>query len=135
MGGIDFDPASCAEANERVKAAQYSTDSLNSTWHGRVWLNPPYSRGLCAAFADKLLAELALGNVSEAVVLVNNQTDAKWFHALLRRCDKICIVKGRIAFIQNGVQVKGTRQGQVFFYFGRNQRQFYEEFGKYGVVL
>lgn len=136
MGSIDFDPASSEDANQRVKASRFSSDSLNIEWNGKIWLNPPYSRGKCAAMSEKLIEQITLGNVSEAIVLVNNQTDSKWFHLLLQRCDKICIVKGRIAFIgPEGRPVKGTRQGQVFFYFGRNYRGFYDEFSKYGVVL
>ncbi len=50
MGGIDYDPASCALANEVVRAELYGTDahsSLGFSWHlgtegpSRVFLNPP----------------------------------------------------------------------------------------------
>ena len=49
MGGIDLDPASTAKAQEFVKAEQYFTvreDGLKRRWGGRVWLNPPYARGI-----------------------------------------------------------------------------------------
>ena len=44
MGGVDLDPASCAEANTAVRARRYFTqedDGLSKRWKGRVWLNPP----------------------------------------------------------------------------------------------
>ncbi len=44
LGGIDLDPASCAQANETVQAARYcgvADDGLKQEWKGRVWLNPP----------------------------------------------------------------------------------------------
>jgi hypothetical protein len=47
LGGFDLDPASCAEANETVKASAIFTiddDGLTQPWHGRVFLNPPGGR-------------------------------------------------------------------------------------------
>jgi hypothetical protein len=85
MGGIDLDPATHPEAQERVRADRYFTkadDALNQPWHGRVFLNPPFARGLVETFGFKLLAELVGGRVSEAIVLVNASTDAAWFRYL-----------------------------------------------------
>ena len=48
MGSIDLDPASCGEANQRVKAAHYFTkeiDGLSQAWFGNVWMNHPFHRG------------------------------------------------------------------------------------------
>jgi hypothetical protein len=50
LGGIDLDPASCAAANEIVRATTYFTkddDGLRQSWRidgrpSRAWLNPPY---------------------------------------------------------------------------------------------
>jgi len=42
LGGIDLDPASCAEANERIQAREYyDREGLDRPWYGRVFLNPP----------------------------------------------------------------------------------------------
>lgn len=74
MGGIDIDPASDAEANERIKAAVYydeDTDGLvdeheqHRAWNGRVFLNPP--SGQVAKFWVALVRNYLLGNTSEAL--------------------------------------------------------------------
>lgn len=44
LGSIDLDPASCAEANEEIKASTYyseADDGFTRPWSGRVFLNPP----------------------------------------------------------------------------------------------
>ena len=66
MGGIDLDPASCAPANEVVRASRFYTrkeNGLLQPWYGRIWLNPPYGRAkggstsFQAEFIRKLLYE------------------------------------------------------------------------------
>ena len=75
-GKIDLDPASCASANERVRAQEYcgpnhelpgERDGLTGTWGrgSRVFLNPPGSA--FAPFWRKLLEEYAASRVSAAV--------------------------------------------------------------------
>jgi hypothetical protein len=88
MGGIDVDPASCAKANEVVKARAFcSKDALDEPWDyagapAKVFLNPPGGKldrktfkpiasgpGLSAAavFWWKLLDEYRAGNVEQAI--------------------------------------------------------------------
>ena len=58
---IDLDPASNDEAQRLVDATQYFTladDGLSQEWHGRVWLNPPYSREKIKLFINKMVAEI-----------------------------------------------------------------------------
>src|SRR5579859_6970510 len=48
MGGIELDPASCAQANRTVQAARYysqADNGLAQDWTCRsLWCNPPYGR-------------------------------------------------------------------------------------------
>lgn len=137
MGGIDTDPASCEWAQERVKAATYYTkddDGLEQKWQGRVWLNPPYSWPEVEKFTRELCRQYDEGAVTEAVLLVNNCTDAAWFQALLRRFP-VCFTAGRIKFERPGLEVFATRQGQAFFYLGDNVAGFAALFGEIGTVL
>lgn len=114
MGGIDLDPASCAQAQETVQAARYfdaTTNGLVQEWAGRVWLNPPYARGLVDKFVDKLLASPA---VTQAVVLANNATETQWGAALLRASSAACFPTGRVHFeLGDGSSTGAPVQGQM----------------------
>jgi len=85
MGNIDIDPASSKIANAKIKAQKYYTlnnDGLSKKWVGKVWLNPPYAQPAIDNFCDKLLKEIECGNCTEAIVLVNNATETKWFQKI-----------------------------------------------------
>src|SRR5947208_7327512 len=89
MGGIDLDPASCALANETVRATTYHTvesDGLIQPWFGRVWLNPPFTKvqnksGI-RIFTNKLVEEYKASNIAQAILLATSDCDASWFHQL-----------------------------------------------------
>jgi phage N-6-adenine-methyltransferase len=136
MTQIDLDPASCAAAQETVRAVTYYTkadDGLKQEWRGRIWLNPPYSQPAAAQFGAKLLAEVEAGRVTEAVMVQNASTDTSWFHALARR-STICLTRGRINFNREDGGSSANRYGQVFFYFGKHERRFEKVFGAFGLV-
>jgi phage N-6-adenine-methyltransferase len=124
LGEIDLDPASCAEANETVCAAKYYSaddDGLHQSWHGRVWLNPPYG-DLVGKFIGKLAEEIKSENVSSAVVLVNAHcTDTLWFRPLWEGC--LCFTDHRINFAGDATR-SGSTHGRVFVYFGSNRDVF-----------
>jgi hypothetical protein len=139
MGGIDCDPAANAFSQTRINAPLYFTkesDGLleSHDWHGRVFLNPPYSRGLIDRFVAKLLAEIEAGRVTQAILLVHGRTDAAWFHLASSASAARCEVRKRIRFEKNGVKAKSPETGSVFFYFGQNVERFREVFGAIGAV-
>lgn len=139
MGDIDLDPASNRDAQKVVVAKKYFTkddDGLTKKWGGRVWMNPPYSQPLVTQFAEKLVAEIESGEVDQACVLVNNATDTKFLQLMLSRCSAALFPRGRVPFLvpESGEQLTGTRQGQVFLYFGENVDRFIEIAGKAGWV-
>ncbi len=133
MGGIDLDPASCAEANETVKAKRFFSDNedgLQQSWSGRVWLNPPYG-GNSANFIEKLSS--SLGDVTQAVVLVNsNCTDTKWFQTLWDGL--LCFTDHRINFY-GGEERSGSTHGSVFVYFGNHPEKFIKHFKQFGPIV
>jgi hypothetical protein len=136
MNGIDLDPASCAEANEVVRAKHFfsqSQDGLSQEWHGSVWLNPPYG-GNAGDFVAKLKVELAAGRVTEAVVLVNsNCTDTKWFQPLWDGV--LCFTDHRINFYGGETERSGATHGSVFSYFGPRPVDFANIFRRFGAVV
>ena len=145
MGGIDIDPASCEVANNfLVNAIQYfdkDTNGLLQEWNGRIWLNPPYDRGLIEAFVDKLLEEYRMGRTTDAVVLTNNASETRWYGRLLEKATAICIISGRIRFYvtNDGNQVykpKGAPlQGQFITYLGNDWQTFCDTFKILGTCL
>jgi phage N-6-adenine-methyltransferase len=139
MGGIDLDPASCATAQRRVRADNFFTkddNGLEQEWHGRVWLNPPYSQPAIQQFIEKLVEEKSAGRLSEAILLVNNSTDTAWFQIAAGFAEAICWPRGRIRFMSpTGEQAGSPAMGQAFLYFGANSERFAELFAGVGFTL
>jgi phage N-6-adenine-methyltransferase len=138
LGTIDLDPASDREAQKIVQARRFFTkadDGLNHSWRGKIFLNPPYSIPLITQFVAKLIQELQAGRVTAAIVLVNNSTDALWFHKLLGSARAVCLALGRLRFWKPSGEGSAAPQGQAFFYFGNEPDRFIEQFARFGFVL
>lgn len=135
MGGIDLDPASNEIANTAVRATRYFTkeeDGLTRPWKGRIFVNWPTSKA--TAFAEKLLGEIAIGNVIEAIALDPAvDTSVTRFHSLAAKMG-VCFAKGRINFDRDEGKTKGNRYAQAFFYHGPNRREFQKAFRRIGLV-
>ena len=140
MGGVDLDPASSLQANGIVQASDYFTiedDGLSQEWGGRVWLNPPYARGLVDRFCAKLVDHYRQGEVTQAIVLVNNATETAWFQGLAAVATAIVFPLGRVAFYKPDGSTGDPLQGQAIIYLGNGWDKFlnaYSTFG-FGVFL
>ena len=84
---FDVDLASTAENAKVPSFYTKEMDSLSISWSGDTarkdgpacgWLNPPYSRGLCAKFIVKAAEERRQGFLT--VMLLPARTDTKAFH-------------------------------------------------------
>lgn len=131
MGEIDLDPASSELANQIVRAEKFYTinsDGLTKDWHGRIWLNPPYARGMVEKFIDKLIDS----EFEQAIVLVNNATDTKWFSRLADSANVIVFPRGRVKFSTPDGSKGSPLQGQAIVYIGDNGVKFREVFEKFG---
>lgn len=135
MGGIDLDPASNDTANKTVKADNYYTienDGLTKRWHGKVFMNPPYSGDLITPFCNKIASHYRNGDILEAIVLVNNATETNWFNTLIENAGAVVFPKGRIKYWMPSGETGTPLQGQAFIYFGDNPEGFMKEFKAFG---
>lgn len=151
LGSFDLDPFSDAHANKTIRAKTFFDgalygDAFTQAWKGKnIWMNPPYSRGLCAKAVDRLLQAMSEGE-HNAVVLVNNATDVAWWDRLSksRHCMAICFTDHRIAFANiDGKNTSGNTRGQAFWLLSsvkaaRTRRallsRFKKEFARHGNV-
>src|SRR6266568_3138242 len=145
MGSIDLDPASCAVANEIVKAKRFYTqreDGLKQPWYGSVWLNPPYgkinNKSTIELWIKRLIQEYRIGNVTDAILLTTCDSDNQWFQLLWEYI--ICFTNHNVHFFKpmNGAIRKDSRStqmfGTVFTYLGQDEQRFIDIFSQFGTV-
>lgn len=141
MAGIDLDPATSQLAQGNVQAKKFFTkdnDGLTKQWKGKVWMNPPYAQPLIGQFIEKLVFHVRQGDVTQAIVLVNNGTETQWAQTLLSEAAAVCFPASRIKFIDaNGNPSGAPLQGQMFVYLGSKAKPeiFISEFEEYGICL
>jgi hypothetical protein len=143
MGGIDLDPFTTETANQIVKAKWIFTpknSAFEQDWNLgagiRVFMNPPYSAGLCAQAVNRFVQQYTLGHFAEGIVLVNNATDTRWFLTLVSHCRALCFTDHRISFWNaDRKHVSGNTRGQAFFYFGSGILRFQTVFRQHGFIV
>jgi hypothetical protein len=89
---------------------------------------------LLIQFVNKLIREVKAGNVSAAVMLLNNFTDASWFQLAHSTCSAFCFPRRRIQFENASGKKDRPLNGQVFFYYGRDVDRFRSEFSALGIT-
>lgn len=138
MDSIDLDPASNKLAQKVVKAGKFYSkddDGLTKDWRGTVFLNPPFVAALAKAFITKLCESHQRGDVTQAVLLTNNNTDTAWWHEAAKCCACICFTEGRIAFYSPAGEIAQPTNGHTLFYFGRRLGEFQRQFKQFGSIL
>ena len=129
MGEITIDPcASDFEDNVLPRLAYTKKDNgLTADWKGSVWLFPPYYD--VEKFVDKLFSS----NYTDAIVLVSNETETKWFSRLVEESSAMVFHAGKMRFrLPEGYKSTAPERGMVFFYLGNQPDEFLEEFSQYG---
>ena len=123
LGKIELDPFSSATANAHIRAQRYFT-SHNSAFvqpdwcASTIYMNPPYSRGVCQKATARFIDEFNKKSFRAGVVLVNNMTDTVWFHDLWAHATRACFFKGRLSFMTaDNKRESGNTRGQTLFLF------------------
>ena len=133
FGIIDLDPCSNSHEAPNVPALVHFTredDGLSRPWFGRVYLNPPYGKGI-GPWIEKVREEHEAGRVTAAVVLVKAATDTRWFRVLSERFPR-CEVAGRLKF--SGCKDPAPFPS-VLFYLGDEVQRFADVFARFGVLV
>ena len=87
-----------AASHENAKCAKYFTiddDGLSQPWDGRVWVNPPYGRGI-GHWVEKAYQESRRGSL--VVCLIPSRTDTGYWHDYAMKAAAIRFIRGRLHF-------------------------------------
>jgi len=153
LGLIDLDPASCAVAQQTVKAERFFTKEENGlahTWVGSVWLNPPGGRlekgdpaaiefgtkSRAVAWWRKLATDFERCHVSEAIFLafnielLSNGQDPSERFLSPAGANAICIPEKRIRFTGSS-----PTHANAILYLGKDATLFSRVFSAFGSVI
>lgn len=116
LGEFDLDPCCPIDAPFYHATNHYTIidDGLSKEWKGRVYLNPPYGRGM-ELWLEKLKQH---GN---GIALIFARTETKcFFEHIWHDADAVLFVKGRIKFYHvSGVQGGTPGAPSVFIAYGK----------------
>lgn len=116
LGEFDLDP--CAPVNPLWDTAKHhynkNDDGLSKEWHGRVWLNPPYSRPLIEQFVKKM------ADHNNGIALLFNRCDSKMFHEqVFNKATAMLFMRKRVRFYRpDGTQGGSPGCGSVLIAYG-----------------
>ena len=123
LGEFDLDPCCPIDAPFYHATNHYTIidDGLSKKWSGRVYLNPPYGRGM-ELWLEKLKQH---GN---GIALIFARTETKcFFEHIWHDADAILFVKGRIKFYHvSGVQGGTPGAPSVFIAYGKENASRYK---------
>lgn len=130
FGEIDLDPCS-NEDFPNIPARMFfdkNTDGLNQSWHGKVYMNPPYGSVL-KKWIEKVCYEYETGNTTENIVLVPSRTDTIWFRRMSEYLR--CFIWGRLKFGGNETSAPFP---SMIVYLGKREKEFIKTFSDIGDV-
>lgn len=132
LGKFDLDPYCGILQPFKHARINYTEkhDGLVKSWHGRVFMNPPYSIKLIEQFVDKFCLH------ANGIALVLPRVGTKWFDKLCCNCDAMLFRRGRITFLDaRGQPTNVGAMGNVFFAFGKRNVKSLERSGWRGPIF
>ena len=99
LGPFDLDPCGFPGHHTANRVICLPEDGLSAEWNGRVWLNPPYGKGVLP-WLEKLKRH------GDGIALVFARTDAAWFQAIAPDADAICFIRARVKFLNDQFERK-----------------------------
>ena len=116
LGKFDLDP--CSPINAPFLHAKnnftVSDDGISKDWFGRVYLNPPYGRGM-----ELWIEKLKLHGNGIALIFARTETKC-FFEHIWNDADGVLFVKGRIRFYHiSGIQAGTPGAPSVFIAYGK----------------
>jgi phage N-6-adenine-methyltransferase len=118
-GEFALDP--CSNATSLVAAELALTkedDALSCEWDvdGLIFVNPPYSKGLYLAFAQKAVEQAEKGR--EIVLLVPTNCETEAWTDNFWGADAVCFIDKRVRFLKDGEAKGSPAGGSALVYFG-----------------
>ena len=132
LGKFDLDP--CTPQNPPFLHAKCNynieDDGLKKEWFGRVYMNPPYGKGM-----DKWIEKLKKHGNGIALIFARTETRC-YFDHIWDYADAILFVKGRIRFYNVDGEQKGTPGApSVFVAYGKENAIALERSGIIGKFI
>ena len=94
LGPFDFDP--CAAMLRPWNCAQVNftevENGLAASWHGFIWLNPPFDRREVHLWVDRMAAH------DHGIALLHARTETAWFLPCWKYASAMLFLDRRIAF-------------------------------------
>lgn len=93
--GFDLDPCASAANAKCTRFFTIEDDGLSRRWHGSVFMNPPYGRGI-GDWIAKAWREAQKGAI--VVCLIPARCDTEYWHDYVMQASEVRFIRGRIHF-------------------------------------
>ena len=132
LGEFDLDPCCPVgvpwETAKEFYSLDRGQDGLLLPWHGRVWLNPPYSNWV--KFIEKLKQH------NNGIALIFGRTETKgFFDHVWENADSIMFIKKRISFVRMDLTSGPSTAPSVLIAYGKNNTEALRKSGIVGKLI